>query len=222
MFNEDRPPLRSALRTTSPPFDGGEEMRELTTPGALPLPPERGEVAPRSGDGVGEGLSKSRSRRKPGATGRARNLRQRDNQAEALLWLELKRRQLGGYKFTRQLPIGPYFADFACRDKWLVVEIDGSQHADSADDRRRDDFMRSHGYSTLRFWNTDVLKHRTSVCETILAALDGRLAENVSAFDLRFVHASPPRSPSTRQPVSGNRRLIQFPHKRTQLYEISR
>ncbi len=50
--------------------------------------------------------------------------------------------------------------------------------------------MRSEGYSTLRFWNTDILKHRASVCETILAALDGRLAENISAFDLSFIFAS--------------------------------
>ncbi len=49
--------------------------------------------------------------------------------------------------------------------------------------------MRSLGYSVLRFWNHDVLKHSAHVCETILAALDGRLAENVSASDLRFVFA---------------------------------
>ena len=146
-------------------------------------------MAPRSGDGVGEDRRETRSRRKPGTNARARDLRQRDNQAEALLWLELKRRQLGGYKFTRQFPIGPFFADFACRERWLVVEIDGSHHADSQYDRRRDEFMRRHGFSILRFWNTDVLKQRTSVCETILAALEGRLAENVVAPDLRFVAA---------------------------------
>ena len=64
-------------------------------------------------------------------TGRARSLRQGGNKAEALLWLELKNRKLGGFRFTRQLPISPYFADFACREKWLVVEIDGSQHSGS-------------------------------------------------------------------------------------------
>ena len=156
-------------------------------PNTLPLPPEGGEVAPRSGDGVGEGAQATRSRRRTGTTSRARDLRQRDNQAEALLWLELKHSKLGGYKFTRQLPIGPYFADICCRKKKLVVEIDGSRHADSPHDRKRDEFMRSRGYSILRFWNTDVLKHSASVCETILAALDGRLAEDVLAPDLRFV-----------------------------------
>jgi len=139
---------------------------------------------------VGEATSQTRSRRRPGATTRARKLRQGDNQAEALLWLELKRSRLGGHKITRQFPIGPYFADFCCRTKRLVIEIDGSQHAENEYDRRRDEFMRSQGFSVLRFWSHDVLKHRSSVCETILAALDGRLAEDVSASDLRYVYAA--------------------------------
>lgn len=113
-----------------------------------------------------------------------------ENSAEGLLWQELQNRKLGGYKFTRQHSIGPYFADFCCRKQKLVVEIDGSQHANSPYDRRRDEFMQSLGYSILRFWNTDVLKHRTSVCETVLVALAGQLAENVTAVDFRFVYAS--------------------------------
>ncbi|RWN69859.1 MAG: endonuclease domain-containing protein [Mesorhizobium sp.] len=149
-------------------------------------------MAPRSGDGVGEAVHETRSRRKTGTTKRARSLRQAGNQAVALLWLELKARKLGGYHFTRQFSIGPFFADFACREKWLVVEVDGHQHAGSSYDRRRDDFMRAQGYSILRVWNHDVLKHRTSVCETILAALDGRLAEDIAVSDLRLVFT--PRS----------------------------
>ena len=152
-------------------------------------------MAPRSGDGVGEAARQTRSRRKPGATQRARTLRQAGNQAEALLWLELRARKLGGYRFTRQFSLGPYFSDFACRENWLVVEVDGHQHADSSYDRRRDDFMRAQGYSILRLWSHDVLKHRTSVCETILAALDGRLTESIAVSDLRFVFT--PRSPDS-------------------------
>jgi very-short-patch-repair endonuclease len=106
-----------------------------------------------------------------------------------MLWLELKAKKLGGHHFARQLPIGPYFADFCCRKQKLVVEIDGSQHAESSYDRRRDEFMRAAGYSILRFWSHDVLKHRMSICETILAALDGRLAEDVNSVDLRFLFA---------------------------------
>lgn len=146
-------------------------------------------MASRSDDGVGD-TPKSRSRRKSGTTDRARGLRQGGNEAEALLWLDLKRSKLGGFKFTRQLPIGPYFADFACRKKKLVVEVDGSQHAGSAHDRQRDAVFRRLGWSTLRVWNHDVLKHRTAVCDTILAALHGRLSEDVDAADLRFVFAS--------------------------------
>ena len=122
---------------------------------------------------------------------RARMLRHGDNMAEALLWDELKARRLGGHKFIRQMPFGPYFADFACRNAKLVVELDGSQHAESAYDRKRDEFMRSRGYSVLRFWSHDVMRERRGICETILAALEGRLAGDVVAADLRFVFACP-------------------------------
>jgi len=165
-------------------------------------------VAPQSGDGVGEGGTETRSRRKAGTTERARELRQRDNQAEALLWLELKCSKLDGYKFTRQFPIGSYFADFCCRKQKLVVEIDGSQHAESSYDRKRDEFMRAQGFSILRFWNHDVLKQRSSVCETILAVLDGQLAEETNAFDLRFVYAKP--SPEA-EPLTLNQRVTRQP-----------
>jgi len=107
----------------------------------------------------------------------------------------LKDRRLGGYKFVRQLPIGCYFADFACRSARLVVEVDGSQHVDDDRDRLRDDVMAEAGWSVVRMWNVDVLKELTSVCATILAALDGRL-EPCVATDLRYVKA---RMPGRRQ-----------------------
>ncbi|MGX8009939.1 endonuclease domain-containing protein [Mesorhizobium sp. ORM8.1] len=130
------------------------------------------------------------SRRSPEKIARARELRHGDNQAEATLWNEVKAKKLGGYKFVRQMPIGSYFADFACRGQRLIVELDGSQHAESSYDRRCDEFMRGEGFSVLRFWNLDVLKNTRSVCETILAVLEGRLAEDVVAADLRFVFAA--------------------------------
>jgi very-short-patch-repair endonuclease len=122
-------------------------------------------------------------------TERARSLRKADNEAERALWSDLKGRQVCGAKFTRQLPIGPYFADFACRENQLVVELDGSQHAGSEYDRRRDDFMVAEGWSVLRFWNVDVLKEREAVIDTIIAAFERRL-DPVEAPDLRFVAAS--------------------------------
>ena len=109
--------------------------------------------------------------------------------AEACLWNELKAKKLGGHKFVRQMPIGPYYADFACRASRLIVEIDGNQHADSQYDRRRDEFMRNAGYSVLRMWNVDVLKEIDAVCAAILAALNGRLSEDTIASDMRFVFA---------------------------------
>jgi very-short-patch-repair endonuclease len=129
------------------------------------------------------------SRRSPDRIARARQLRHGDNMAEAILWIELKASKLGGHKFVRQVPIGPYFADFACRSAKLIIELDGSQHADSEYDRRRDEFMQAQGYSILRFWSHDALKHLPSVCETILAALEGKLAKDTVSADLRFVMA---------------------------------
>ncbi|MBO6727422.1 MAG: endonuclease domain-containing protein [Rhizobiaceae bacterium] len=121
---------------------------------------------------------------------RARSLRRGGNMAEALLWDELKDRKLDGYKFVRQFPIGVYFADFLCREMRLVVEVDGSQHADSAYDSKRDEYMRGEGYSTLRVWNTDVLKRRGEVCDTILVALRGGFSSDIATADLRYVRAN--------------------------------
>ncbi|MEO9340224.1 DUF559 domain-containing protein [Mesorhizobium sp. SB112] len=126
---------------------------------------------------------------KQATTNRARNLRNVENDAETILWSELRNRRLNGHKFVRQLPIGRYFADFACREARLVVEVDGSQHAENKRDRIRDQFMVSEGWSVLRVWNVDVLRERNSVLESILAAIDGRLDRNIEAYDLRFTSA---------------------------------
>ena len=90
-------------------------------------------------------------------TGRARGLRRRSTRAEFVLWRHLRDRQLAGFKFVRQEPIGPYFADFVCRERHLVVEVDGGQHADSAADGKRDAMLRDLGYRITRVWNNDVL-----------------------------------------------------------------
>lgn len=120
-------------------------------------------------------------------TRRARGLRRVENDAEAVLWSELRNRRLNRYKFVRQFPIGPYFADFACREQMLVIEVDGSQHAEGGYDRRRDEDMSAAGWFILRFWNVDVLKERKAVLDTILAALEGRLDGNIVAHDLRYL-----------------------------------
>ena len=123
-------------------------------------------------------------------TERARQLRQIDNDAETWLWSDLRGRRLNGFKFVRQLAIGPYFADFACREEMLVVEVDGSQHAGSEYDRKRNEFMRMNGWSIARFWSVDVVAKREAVLETILAVCEGRLAECVVETDLIFLPAT--------------------------------
>jgi len=81
----------------------------------------------------------------------ARKLRRDMTDAEAKLWSELRDRRLDTIKFRRQAPIGPFVADFLCSEARLIVEIDGSQHADSKRDRARDAELRARGFRVLRF-----------------------------------------------------------------------
>jgi len=117
------------------------------------------------------------TKRRPGKTDQARSLRQKETEAEFRLWSDLRNRQLNGYKFSRQVPLGVYVADFVCREQHLVVELDGSQHAQSIADERRTLWLNDNGYSVLRFWNDEVLKERRAVLETILAVLECRIVE---------------------------------------------
>ena len=87
------------------------------------------------------------------------------------LWLSLRDRRLGGFKFVRQESIGPYVADFICRDQKVIIEVDGGQHADSDTDKLRDAFLKNEGFRVLRFWNNDVLSNRDGVLTTIPSAL---------------------------------------------------
>ncbi|MCC2689600.1 MAG: hypothetical protein K0S21_2403 [Rhizobiaceae bacterium] len=115
-------------------------------------------------------------------------LRRDETEAEFRLWGELRGCHLNGYKFVRQVPLGPYFADFVCRGSMLVVEIDGSHHADLTIDATRTRWLNVHGYSVLRFWNHEVLGERRSVLETILAVLAGKII--TPSPDLRFAPAT--------------------------------
>ena len=111
-------------------------------------------------------LSRSRERVRV----RARGLREDQTDAEALLWSKLLGRQLLGLKFRRQHPLGKYFADFACIEIGLVIELDGGQHAELAAvayDQRRSDAMSALGFQTLRFWDNDVLRQTEAVMQTI-------------------------------------------------------
>ena len=100
-----------------------------------------------------------------------RRLRVSLTEAERRLWYRLRDRRLAGFKFVRQEGIGPYVADFCCREERPIVEVDGGQHAESGHDRRRDVWLTTRGYRVLRFWNAEVLTNTAGVLDTILAAL---------------------------------------------------
>jgi len=101
-------------------------------------------------------------------TGFARNLRKQSTEAEKLLWKNLRAKQLEGFKFKRQQPIGNYIVDFVCFEKGLVIELDGGQHAvEKEKDITRDHWLNTEGFKVLRFWNTDVLMNTAGVLEII-------------------------------------------------------
>ena len=103
----------------------------------------------------------------------ARRLRREQTEWEHNLWTRLRRRQLKGFKFRRQHPIGPFFADFFCPEAKLVIEIDGSQHADElARDESRTEFLRDAGYDVLRFWNHEIRSEIDAVVQRIGDALE--------------------------------------------------
>lgn len=101
-------------------------------------------------------------------------MRRNLTEAETILWFKLQDDSLMGYRFLRQHPIGPYFADFACRKRKLVIEVDGATHATSDErlhDQRRTAFMEDEGWTVLRFWNHEIKQNLNGVLETILLRL---------------------------------------------------
>lgn len=98
-------------------------------------------------------------------------MRREPTEAEAKCWALLRNRRFVGYKFRRQLPVGNYITDFACLSAGLIIELDGSQHAESASDSIRDAFLRAQGFRILRIWNNDILARPDAVAETVWNAL---------------------------------------------------
>jgi len=109
----------------------------------------------------------------PRNTARARELRRAATPAERILWRYLSRSQLG-VKFSRQMPVGPYFADFLCRELRLVIELDGYSHDLRPEhDAARDQWMREEGYRVLRFTNAQVLENVEGVVWVIGEEISG-------------------------------------------------
>jgi len=101
-------------------------------------------------------------------------MRRQATKAEIRLWQRLRNRQLEDTKFRRQIPIGAYIADFATKEKRLIIEVDGGQHGIAADaDEARSRELAKLGYRVIRFWNGDVLKHTDGVIEAFREALIG-------------------------------------------------
>src|SRR5258708_19172250 len=101
----------------------------------------------------------------------ARRLRANQTEVEKRLWSRLRDRGLSGLKFRRQVPLGPFVADFVCADHALIVERDGGQHSTSEGvDRRRTAWLESRGWRVIRFWNNDVGENIEGVLQVIAGA----------------------------------------------------
>lgn len=114
---------------------------------------------------MGHDLVPSRQRKN------AKSMRRVMTDAELKLWNELRAHRLMGMSFRRQVPIRPYIVDFACSAHHLVVEVDGSQHADVEDaerDKARSAQLSASGWTILRFWNDDVIRDIDNVCQHIV------------------------------------------------------
>jgi very-short-patch-repair endonuclease len=140
---------------------GAEAGDEVTSP------------LPRAGEGGAQRRVRAEGK-KANAAVVSRKLRKASTEPEALLWGHLRNRHIDGFKFSRQYPIGLYFDDFVCREKALVVEVDGGQHSGSPHDISRDRFIRSAGYAVLRYWNNEVTENLEGVLTTLRLVLEGR------------------------------------------------
>src|SRR5262249_52478093 len=109
---------------------------------------------------------------------RARTLRSASTSAEDRMWSELRARRLNGLKFVRQYPIGPYFADFVCRELKVIVEIDDGTHGtarETASDTERSALLEAHGFRIFRAHNTEIYDNLDGVLDTLLAFIRGEV-----------------------------------------------
>jgi len=102
----------------------------------------------------------------------AKSLRRTMTDAEQKLWYHLRAHRFMGRKFKRQKPLGRYVVDFICLEEKLIIELDGGQHAENLEyDHERDAWLRSEGYTVLRFWNNELMNETEGVMERIRLAL---------------------------------------------------
>jgi very-short-patch-repair endonuclease len=126
----------------------------------------------------------------------ARALRNNPTDAEFVLWRALSQVRP---RFTRQLKLSPYTADVACRSARLIIEIDGSHHAGSANDAQRTASLEANGWMVVRFWNNEVLTNVEGVVSAIFEAGNPRLPPE-KAFAFVASRAGRERKARTRVP----------------------
>lgn len=151
----------------------GEGLREPVPPRATATPRPspaalRAATSPARGEGKRGAATSTVS---PLMRRRARALRLNMTDAERKLWYALRDRRFAGFKFRRQVPAGPFIADFVCLEERLVIEVDGGQHAESLRDQRRDRWFSANEFRVLRFWNNEVLTNLEGVMAVIARAL---------------------------------------------------
>ncbi len=126
----------------------------------------------------------------------SRQLRREMTDAEQFLWRHLRMRQIRGIKFRRQHPVGKYILDFACLEKRIAVELDGSQHIENTEkDDVRTEWLAAQGWRVLRFWNNEIFLNVDGVLACIDAALQANLENVKTAKDrqIRYeLYCSPP------------------------------
>ncbi|MDO8359847.1 MAG: DUF559 domain-containing protein [Devosia sp.] len=129
---------------------------------------------------VAQLAAKPRSRAREGGgepRSLAKKLRANPTLSEVRMWRLLHASRTDGYHFRKQVKLGPNYVDFACLHAKLVIEVDGITHQSEiaqGNDALRDDYLRSRGFTVLRFAAYDVLDNEAAVGETILASLAGR------------------------------------------------
>jgi very-short-patch-repair endonuclease len=140
-------------------------------------------------------------------TYQARYLRNNMTETERRVWSRLRNRQVSGYKFRRQVPVGPYFIDFMCVSERLVVEVDGAGHEAESDDRKTG-WLEANGYQVLRIPAVDVDESMDDVIHGIYLAL-------TEPYQFGPPHPASPLRGLADLPASGEARRAIVPVNRT-------
>src|SRR6185295_14491199 len=114
----------------------------------------------------------------------ARSLRRNQTDAEKKLWRHLRSRQFLGFKFRRQMPLGPYIADFCSFEGKIVIELDGGQHGKELEaDAQRTKYLEARGYKVVRVWNNEIFTNMEGVLEQVLQSLNKSPSPRPSPFE---------------------------------------